>query len=94
MEPDPGTPVEELANIGRVTAGWLREVDIATYGDLAAVGAVEAYARLRFRHGRQVTRNALHGLEAAIRGIDWRALDAPTRAALDVAAAARLRAIR
>ncbi len=83
------TPIAEVPNLGPATARWLTEIDVLTYGDLVALGAVEAYARLRFRFGRQVTRNALHAFEAAIRGADWRALTAADKAALDEAVARR-----
>lgn len=93
MRPGPDSPVSVLPNLGPVTARLLGEVGIATVGDLEALGAVEAYARLRFRHGRAVTRIALHALEAGLRGIDWRALTPADKAALEAAAAARLKAV-
>jgi DNA transformation protein len=46
-------------------------------GDLAALrnlGAVTAYQRLKFRVGKDVTLNALYGLEAVLRGCHWRAI--------------------
>jgi DNA transformation protein len=89
MGRDPDTPIGSVRNLGPVTAQWLREVEVHTLGDLLAMGAVEAYARLRFRFGRRVSRNALHALEAAVRDVDWRSLTAADKAALDVAVRAR-----
>lgn len=86
----PDTTISDVPGIGPVTALRLAEAEIATYGDLAAVGAVEAFARMRFRHGRQVTRNALHALDAAIQGIPWTELPQSRKTELDAAAAERL----
>jgi DNA transformation protein len=85
---DRSTPIAAVPNLGPVTAEWLADIGVATFGDLRALGSVEAYARLRFRHGRLVNRNALHAMEAAIRGIDWRRLPAEDKAALDRAVTA------
>ena len=81
--------IRDARNLGPVTAEWLAAIGVATLADLAALGAVEAYARLRFVHGRQVTRNALFGMEAAIRGVDWRSLTPDDKARLDAAVRAR-----
>jgi DNA transformation protein len=82
MARDPSTPVSDLRNLGPVTARRLAEIDVDTLGDLAGLGSVEAYARLRFRFGRQVTLNALYALEAALRDVDGRSLSAADKRAL------------
>jgi DNA transformation protein len=89
MARDPSTPVADLRNLGPVTVRWLAEIDVTTLGDLADLGSVEVYARLRFRHGRRVTLNALHALEAALRDVDWRSLTAADKRALAEALAVR-----
>jgi DNA transformation protein and related proteins len=63
-----------LPNLGPKTAKRLAEIGIASRADLAAAGAAAAYARLRFRFGREVTLNALYAMDAALAGIDWRAV--------------------
>lgn len=68
--------------IGPVTERRLRAVEIETLAALRALGAVDAYRRLKFRFGRDVTLNALYGLEAAILGCDGRALPPDRKAAL------------
>lgn len=78
------TAIEKV--IGPVTARRLREIGISTRADLEKCGAVAAYAALRHRFDKAVTLNALYALEAVLRGVDWRALDGPTRQALAAAA--------
>ena len=74
--------VAELPNLGPVTVGRLAEIGIATADDLRRVGAVEAWRSLRSLFGRAVTLNALHAMEAALQGCDWRALSAEAKAEL------------
>jgi DNA transformation protein len=58
-----------------VTQGWLDEAGVRTVADLRSIGSLEAYRRLKFMFSRQVSLNALYGLEAALRGCHW--LDLP-----------------
>lgn len=76
------TPVEGLHSLGPVTARRLAEVGIADVDTLRKTGAVAAYRMLRFQFGRAVTLNALYGLDAAIRNVHWRAIDADRKAEL------------
>lgn len=80
----------DFRNIGPKSRAWLAEIDIRTMDDLEALGAVEAYARLRFRFGKAISRNMLHALAAALAGIDWRALTPEHKAELDRQAEERL----
>jgi len=75
-------PVRDLPGLGPVTAGLLADVGIDTEDDLAAVGAVEAYRRLRFRDPQRMTLNALWGLHSALTGVPWTRIDAATKARL------------
>jgi DNA transformation protein len=68
--------VAALSSLGPVTAARLAEIGIDTVESLAEAGAVAAYQRLRFRFGKAVTLNALYGLDAAIRNVHWREIDA------------------
>jgi DNA transformation protein len=68
-------PIDTLPGVGPVTCNWLRDAGIYTIGDLQAIGALEAYRRLKFMLPRRVSLNALYGLEAALRGCHW--LDLP-----------------
>ena len=64
---------DELKNLGPVSREWLRAVGLHTRADLEAVGAIEAYRRVRL-HGFNATLNLLYGLEAALREVHWTAL--------------------
>jgi DNA transformation protein len=69
--------LEDLKNLGPATVRMLKEIDVQTVSDLAELGSVEAYRRLRFRFGSHVTLNALYALEAALQGRQW--LDLSTK---------------
>lgn len=83
-------PIEGLRNLGPKSRAWLAEIGIETEEELRALGAVEAYARLRFRFGRTVTRNMLHALAAALAGIDWQQLAPERKTELDRQAGERM----
>src|SRR5687767_3749298 len=74
--------ISSLPGIGPVTQGWLEEVGVHTVADLRAIGSVEAYRRLKFMLPRQVSLNALYGLEAGLRGCHWLDLPHDVRRAL------------
>jgi DNA transformation protein len=70
-----------------VTEQRLLEVGIANVATLRKLGALDAYRRLKFRFGKDVTLNALYGLEAVILGCHWLALPPGRKDALREAAA-------
>jgi DNA transformation protein len=74
--------VEHLRNLGPASAQMLREVGIADEAQLRAVGAAAAFARVRFQFGRHATLHLLWALHGALNDVDWRALDAETKARL------------
>lgn len=63
-----------MPSLGKASTELLLEVGIATPGKLKQVGAVEAWRRLRFAHGKRVTVTWIYALEIAIQGIPWREL--------------------
>jgi DNA transformation protein len=63
-----------LKNVGPKTIGWMQEVGIETVEDLEALGAVEAYIKLKTAFPDKVTLNALWGLQGALLGIPWNQL--------------------
>ncbi len=77
-----GTSLLTLPGLGPKTIGWLAEVGITDAEGLRAVGAVEAYRRLRMASPRRVSKNALWALHAALLGVPWTSLNAATKAAL------------
>ena len=44
-------PIVQLKGLGPKSSQWLAEIDIRTEADLRAIGAVEAWRRLRFVRG-------------------------------------------
>jgi hypothetical protein len=68
------TRIRDLLNLGPVMENRLAEVDITTAEQLARVGVVEAYQRLKFAFGAAITLNALYAMDAALDGLDWRDL--------------------
>jgi hypothetical protein len=79
-----------MRNLGPTSRIWLAEIGIHDLEDIRALGAVETYARLRFRFGRSINRNMLHALAAALADIDWRQLSPEHKAELDRDAEDRL----
>jgi DNA transformation protein len=75
-------PTGALAGLGPATEARLIEAGIRHVGELRAVGAVEAYRRLKFMFPRHVSLNALYALEGALRGCHWRDLPQDIRTAL------------
>jgi DNA transformation protein and related proteins len=86
----PARRIGALRNLGPKSVSCLAEIGIHDEVGLRATGAVEAYARLKFRFGRSINRNMLFALAAALAGIDWRALAPEHRAELLAATAQRL----
>lgn len=63
-----------IKNMGPKTSQWLHEIGIDSIEDLEALGAVEAFRRLRASRPHQVSLNALWALQGAILNIHWNAL--------------------
>jgi hypothetical protein len=60
----------KLRNIGPKSAAWLRQVGLRSLEDLAAIGAVEAYMKVR-RAGFKPSLNLLYSLEGALQDCHW-----------------------
>ncbi|MCV3765872.1 TfoX/Sxy family protein [Rhizobium sp. TRM95796] len=83
-------PLRDLRNLGPRSCAMLAEIGVSDEAALKEIGAVEAYARLKFRFGpRAVTKLMLHALAGALADVDWRRLDAAHKAALEREAVAR-----
>lgn len=70
-----------LLNIGAKSGAWLRQVGLRTYDDLAAVGSLEAYVRVK-RAGFKPSLNLLYALEGALMGCHWQQVDVSRRSEL------------
>lgn len=73
------TPIKNMGPKSRV---WLHEIGIDTLEDLEAIGAVEAYRRLKAARPTEVSLNALWGLQGALLNIHWNALPPDMKADL------------
>jgi hypothetical protein len=60
----------KLRNIGPKSAAWLRQVGLRSLDELAAVGAVDAYMKVR-RAGFKPSLNLLYSLEGALLDCHW-----------------------
>lgn len=75
----------KLRNIGPKSAAWLRQVGLRTEEDLRAIGALEAFMRVK-RAGFKPSLNLLYALEGALMGCHWQEVPAERRSELLVAA--------
>lgn len=75
------TPLSELCNLGPISARWLTAVGVRNRRDLAELGSVAAYQRLK-GHGYRVTLNMVYAVEGALRDIEWKRLPAALKARL------------
>ena len=79
----------KLRNIGPKSAAWLRQVGLRSLDDLAAIGAVEAYMKVR-RAGFKPSLNLLYSLEGALVDCHWQEVPEARRNELVQAAEAAI----
>ena len=75
----------KLRNIGPKSAAWLRQVGLRSREDLEAVGAVDAYMRVK-RAGFKPSLNLLYALEGALLDCHWQEVPDARRSELILAA--------
>lgn len=75
------TAAPKLLNIGGKSAAWLRQVGLRTHDDVASIGALEAFVRVK-RAGFKPSLNLLYALEGALVGCHWQQVDINRRAEL------------
>ena len=75
----------KLRNIGPKSAAWLRQVGLRSREDLEAVGAVDAYMRVK-RAGFKPSLNLLYALEGALLDCHWQEVPDARRSELVLAA--------
>ena len=73
--------VTKMLNIGPKSAAWLRQVGLRTLEDIAAVGAVDAFLKIK-RAGFKPSLNLLYSLEGALIGCHWQQLPEDRRTQL------------
>ncbi|MEZ6068401.1 MAG: TfoX/Sxy family DNA transformation protein [Planctomycetaceae bacterium] len=69
-----GQPIQNLRNLGAVSAGWLRDVGVLTIEQLGSLGPAAAYRLVKRRYPR-CSLNLLWAIAAGLRELDWRELD-------------------
>jgi len=87
---EPPESLEQMKNLGPVSAERLRAVGIGTPEELRRAGAVEAFVRLKRAFPEMTTHLQLYALHGAVSGIRWYLLPEAARAALRDAAERRL----
>jgi len=75
-------PVEMLPNLGPVSAAALRAAGIATAGELARAGPIEAFRRWRGHAAKRPSRTALWAIVGALDGRPFHSLSKAERARL------------
>ena len=60
----------KLRNIGPKSAAWLRQVGLRSLEDIAAIGTVEAFMKVK-RAGFKPSLNLLYALEGALQNCHW-----------------------
>ena len=63
-----------MKNMGPKSSEWLASVGIHTLDDVAKLGAVESYQRVKAAYPEKVTLNMLWGLQAALLDLPWNEL--------------------
>ena len=66
--------LSSMKNLGVASINILNAIGIKTRGDLARLGSVRTYLKIRAR-GIRVSKSMLYALEAAVLDIDWKELD-------------------
>jgi len=75
----------KMRNIGPKSAAWLRQVGLRSLDDLAAVGTVEAFMRVK-RAGFKPGLNLLYAIEGALLDCHWQDVPEERRHELILAA--------
>ena len=63
-----------MKNLGPKSQEWLASIGIHTLNDVARLGVVETYKRVKAAYPEKVTLNMLWGLQAALLDIPWNEL--------------------
>ncbi len=63
-----------MKNLGPKSSEWLASVGVHTLDDVARLGVVETYKRVKAVFPEKVTLNMLWGLQAALLDIPWNEL--------------------
>jgi DNA transformation protein len=71
-----------MKNLGPKSREWLASIGVNTLDDVAKMGVVETYKRVKAAYPEKVTLNMLWGLQAALLDITWNELPPDIKAQL------------
>ena len=63
-----------MKNLGPKSMEWLASVGVYTLDDVAKLGVVESYKRVKAAYHEKVSLNLLWGLQAALLDLPWNEL--------------------
>ena len=63
-----------MKNLGPKSSEWLAAIGVHSLEDVAKLGVVETYRRVKAAYPEKVTLNMLWGLQAALLDIPWNEL--------------------
>lgn len=71
-----------MKNMGPKSREWLASVGIHTLDDVARLGVVETYKRVKAAYPEKVSLNLLYGLQSALLDLSWTELPPDIKAEL------------
>jgi len=71
-----------MKNIGPKSSAWLASVGVHTLDDVAKLGVVETYKRVKNAYPEKVSLNLVYGLQAAHLDLPWNELPPDIKAEL------------
>ncbi len=63
-----------MKNMGPKSREWLASIGVNTLDDVAKLGVVETYKRVKAAYPEKVSLNLLYGLQAALLDLPWNEL--------------------
>ena len=63
-----------MKNMGPKSSEWLASIGVHSLEDVAKLGVVETYKRVKAAYPEKVSLNLLYGLQAALLDISWNEL--------------------
>ncbi|HEX2991843.1 MAG TPA: TfoX/Sxy family protein [Anaerolineales bacterium] len=63
-----------MKNMGPKSSEWLASVGVHSLDDVAKLGVVETYRRVKAAYPEKVSLNLLYGLQAALLDLPWNEL--------------------
>ena len=63
-----------MRNMGPKSSEWLESIGVYTFDDVARLGVVETYKRVKAAYPDKVSLNLLYGLQAALLDLPWNEL--------------------